>query len=70
MCITPRQILGIPVPRIRRGEQAEFTVFHPDKEWKVDAMRFKSLSRNTPYEGTTLTGEVKGIYNKKQWAAS
>ena len=27
-------------------------------EWKVDAARFRTKGRNTPYEGRTLTGRV------------
>jgi dihydroorotase len=69
MSIAPRQILSIPIPKIRVGEQANFSVFHPEQEWKVDCSRFKSLSRNTPYNGTTLYGKVKGVYNHKQWSA-
>jgi dihydroorotase len=69
MSITPRKILGIPIPKIRTGEQANFTVFHPEQEWTVDSSRFKSLSRNTPYNGSTLHGKVKGVYNHKKWSA-
>lgn len=64
MSIAPRRILGIPVPKIAKGEQAEWTVFDPDAEWVLDAKNIRSKSHNTPFIGQTLKGKVLGIISK------
>jgi dihydroorotase len=33
-------------------------VFDPKARWKVDASRFVSKGRNTPYDGMTLVGRA------------
>jgi dihydroorotase len=35
---------------------ADVTVFDPTREWVVDASRFRTKGRNTPYAGQTLRG--------------
>jgi dihydroorotase len=37
---------------------ADVTVFAPDEEWVVDASRFRSKGRNTPYGGRRLQGRT------------
>jgi dihydroorotase len=34
------------------------TVIDPETVWTVDASKFRSKSRNTPYNGWTLKGKV------------
>lgn len=64
----PRNILGLPVPRIQEGVQANLTFFDPQHSWKVDSGRLYSKSRNTPLEGQVLKGKVLGaINNGKDW---
>jgi len=44
---------------IRPGAAANITVFDPSVEWVVDGSRQASRSRNTPYAGHRLTGQVR-----------
>ena len=36
----------------------DLTVFDPTREWVVDASRFRTKGRNTPYAGRTLRGKA------------
>lgn len=56
-CSGPRQILGIEVPLIRRGAQAELTMFDPDIEWTYKGTKH-SQSVNDAMSGRTFTGKV------------
>lgn len=63
----PREILGLPVPKIAVGEQASLTIFNTDQQWVMHKSLIKSKSVNTPYLDRTMTGGVLGIFNKGQW---
>ena len=41
------------------GLPANLCVIDPDQTWTVDAERLSSRSRNTPFDGVTLTGKVR-----------
>jgi dihydroorotase len=41
---------------LKVGAVADLTVFDPNKRVKVDAARFRSKSRNTPFDGWELRG--------------
>lgn len=59
----PRRVLGIPVPEIEAGKNANLTVFHPDQNWTFTEKDIQSKSRNTPFIGTPFKGKVLGIIN-------
>lgn len=65
MCLAPRQILGLPTPKIAPGERAELTVFDPNAEWVLEEKDIRSKSRNTPLIGQTFKGKVLGIVGGK-----
>ena len=44
---------------LRAGSEADIAVFDPTEKIKVDASRFKSRSRNTPFDGWVLKGKMK-----------
>ncbi|MBI5647052.1 MAG: dihydroorotase [Ignavibacteriae bacterium] len=71
MSTNPRRILRLPDIRIEEGVPANFTFFHPEQEWTVDAAQFKSRSKNTPFHGMVLRGRPRGIFNRQQlvWIA-
>jgi dihydroorotase len=58
MSTKPCQILGLDVGTLREGNRADVTVIDPETVWTVDASKFRSKSRNTPYNGWTLRGKV------------
>jgi dihydroorotase len=48
--------LGLEAPVVRVGARADLAAFDLETEWTVDAARFRSLGRNTPFEGWRLRG--------------
>jgi dihydroorotase len=43
---------------LARGDHADVTIFDPQKRWRFEAGRSRSLSHNTPFDGWQLTGKV------------
>ena len=60
LSVAPARILGLAGHGgpLAPGAPANLVVFDPTAEWIVDAARFHSKSRNTPFEGTTVRGRV------------
>ena len=58
MSCSPARVFHLPGGTLRRGSPADITVFDPNAEWEVNASRFRTKGRNTPYQGKTLTGRV------------
>jgi dihydroorotase len=55
MSTHPARILGLECG-LQPGGTADITIIDPDVVYKVDAIRFQSLSRNCPFDGWRLTG--------------
>ncbi|MDH4129484.1 MAG: dihydroorotase [Spirochaetota bacterium] len=66
ICHNPRNIMGIAIPEIKEGVEANLTLFDPSTEWVVEKKHYHSKSSNTPFIGTTLKGKVIGIVNKDE----
>lgn len=45
-------------PSVEEGGSANLVVFDPEEEWTVDALKFRSRGRNTPYNGWKVRGKV------------
>jgi len=45
--------------RIAVGAEANLTVFDPNEEWTVDASKFKSKCRISPFDKIKLKGRQK-----------
>lgn len=58
MSTKPCQILGLEGGTLREGSRANVTVIDPNAVWIVDATKFRSKARNTPYNGWALKGKV------------
>jgi len=58
MSAVPATILNIPGGGLRPGESADLVVIDPERRWTVDPASFASKSRNTPFQGRTLTGKA------------
>jgi dihydroorotase len=54
----PARAFGLPGGHLGVGAPADVTVVDPEAEWTVDAKRFFSRSRNTPFHGRKLKGLV------------
>lgn len=63
LAVNPRKIAGLPAATIAEGNTAIITLFEPEKEWVMNLQESKSKSKNSPLDGTTLTGKAYGIIN-------
>jgi dihydroorotase len=54
----PARILNVAAGSLAKGAIADITVLAPDLLVTVDASRFRSKSRNTPFGGWQLKGGV------------
>ena len=56
-----RERFGIPTPVIKRGEEANLTLFDPDIRWEYTEDECQSTSKNSMFFGTRLKGKVYGV---------
>ena len=54
----PADLLGLEAGRLAKGRKADLTIFDPDQGWKVIADKFKSKSKNSPFDGRPVQGRV------------
>jgi dihydroorotase len=59
LTVGPAQLLGIEAGTLAVGAPGDVTVIHPTEKWTIEAVRFRSLSRNTPFDGRAVQGRVK-----------
>jgi len=57
MSTNPAKILGINMG-ITVGRPADITIIDPDLSYKIDSGKFRSLSRNTPFNGWDMKGKA------------
>lgn len=60
-CHGPRATLGLPVPHVVEGAEAELSLFLPDLDWTCTEADIVSRSRNTPFIGYHFTGRAAGV---------
>jgi dihydroorotase len=58
--INPARIINKPLGTLRVGAEGDITVFSLDSEWAYDVNRTRSRSRNCPFHGMKLKGQVAG----------
>ncbi len=58
MSVNPDRILRLGRGTLKPGSVADVTVIDPDRAWTVDVQRFKSKSRNSPFDGWELRGRA------------
>lgn len=66
MSINPRRILKINIPQIKEGEKADLTILDKDYIWTVDLAKFKSKSKNSPFDKRLLTGKSIAVINNNK----
>jgi dihydroorotase len=54
----PARVLGVPGGDLTAGGPADITVLAPELAVRVDAAGFRSMARNTPFDGWSLRGGV------------
>ena len=57
MSMNPARILGLENGLIV-GQPADITIIDPGRSYRVNADRFKSLSRNTPFDAWDMKGKT------------
>lgn len=60
LCMNPRKIVGLPIPKIEEGAMANITLFDPERQWEFNRNNMKSISRNCPIEKTIFKGKIIG----------
>ena len=61
LSLNPARILNIKQGNIKIGEPANLTVIDSDVEWIVDASKFKSKCKISPFDGKKLRGRVLAV---------
>jgi dihydroorotase len=59
-CVThrPADIVGLPVGRLTVGGPADLVVFDPDRPTRIEPNNFASKSKNSPFDGRLVQGQV------------
>ena len=55
----PAKIIGVDKGTLGKGKQADVTIIEPDAEYEIDVTKFRSKSRNCPYNGWKVKGKVE-----------
>jgi dihydroorotase len=64
LCSTnPRKIFGLPAATLQEGYSADLTLFNPGVTYRFEEKQIRSKSRNSPFAGKELKGQVIGIIN-------
>ena len=58
LTVAPADVLGLKAGRLAKGGKADLVLFDPDRGWKVIADAFKSKSKNSPFDGRPVQGQV------------
>ena len=66
LAVAPREILGLEVPALEEGAEANLTVFDDSTGWTFGREHVHSKSHNTPFVGAPMVGRAWAIVNKGQ----
>ena len=58
----PAEAFGLPGGHLSVGAPADVTVVDPEAKWQIDARRFYSKSRNSPFDGRQVRGRVTDCF--------
>ncbi|MDP7642728.1 MAG: dihydroorotase [Alphaproteobacteria bacterium] len=58
LTLAPVELLKLPVGRLRKGAPADLLLFDADVPWLVDTAKFRSMSKNSPFDGRPVQGRV------------
>lgn len=63
----PRSILHLPLIHVSEGSRANLTILDTELVWTVAVAKFRSKSKNSPFDGMKLMGKAVGVVNKGRW---
>lgn len=58
----PARVFGLPGGSLAAGRPGDVTILDLEAEWTVDASRFHSLGRATPFDGESLRGRSAAVF--------
>src|SRR5215475_3990347 len=58
LTVHPARILGLPYGTLSVGAPADVVLFEPAQQWRMEAEKLRSKSKNTPFSGWELTGKI------------
>jgi dihydroorotase len=58
LTINPAHILGLDVGRLKPGAPADLVLFDLDLSWRIKTDAFRSKSKNAPFDGRPVQGQV------------
>jgi dihydroorotase len=54
----PNRIFGLDKGTLKVGKTADITFFDHKEEYSINPSKFKSRSKNSPYEGWKVRGKI------------
>ncbi len=61
LTVNPARVLSIDHGTLKPGADADVTIIDPDAEWTIDAEKFRSKSRNSPFAGWKVRGRAHAV---------
>jgi dihydroorotase len=58
LTVAPADLLKLPVGRLRKGAPADLLLFDADVPWVVETAKFRSMSKNSPFDGRPVQGRA------------
>lgn len=58
LTIAPAKLLKLPGGRLQKGAPADLLVFDLDMPWIIETSKFRSLSKNSPFDGRPVQGRA------------
>ena len=58
MSTQPARIIGIDKGSLAEGKIADITIVNPEEAYQIDASKFASKGKNTPFDGYPVKGRV------------
>ena len=58
MTVAPATLLGLPQGRLSKGAPADLVLFDLERAYKIDAAKFRSKSKNSPFDERPMQGRV------------
>jgi dihydroorotase len=58
LTLTPAKIFDLDKGTLKPGSVADVVILDPEKAYKINAAEFKSKSKNTPFDGWDVKGQI------------
>jgi dihydroorotase len=58
LTLAPAELLGLPAGRLAKGAPADLVLFDLDKPWRVEEIKFRSTSKNSPFDNRPMQGHA------------